>query len=602
MYKVKYKVIMLYILQIVLPYNEQFLISTGIDGSLCIWKVIYPEGKGKTAKELTYTNEVLINKDDLQEKIQMIVDLNVRMRELETEHAYKMRQIEVVHNDKVRDIHQGYLQAIEELRDRISRLQEDHKNELNTINIEILKMKEKHEETMKQMETNYNAKLITEYDRYLALEDTMNNMRQNYEKRLEEVEKHGIEELQNATTKYEALLHEKKLQLEESQDEITQQARVHEEMMTQVEDDVDKEILELKTNYETLLHEEKEANIRLKGEAGMLRNRYMASLKDVEELKRQLQRVQSEYGYFQKTIQELEKDKDDLKTEINERDITIQDRERQIYELKRTNQELEKFKFVLNYKITELKNQIEPRDQEIKELKEKIRDMETELVNLHKTTISLELQLHELREKLGAARHELQNEMHRNKRCQQLLKRIRIDLHDASGLVQEPQALKIAITKLYHKYSSSDEFLRSRKADLDAQCEFIKQRDHLERTIASLKRQVFQDRIGSGKDMDKTVEENIILITELNALREELKDARKHVQHMEGLLGLTVKDIKPSEAKRKMEEALYEHEQLRIEYRFQMQECQNIIIALKDDMYKLISKLPCEEAETKITF
>lgn len=98
------------------------------------------------------------------------------------------------------------------------------------------------------------------------------------------------------------------------------------------------------------------------------------------------------------------------------------------------------------------------------------------------------------------------------------------------------------------------------------------------------------------------MEENIILISELNALREELKDARKHVQHMEGLLGLTVKDIKPSEAKRKMEEALYEHEQLRIDYRFQMQECQNIIIALKDDMYKLISKLPCEEAETKITF
>ncbi|KOX70977.1 WD repeat-containing protein 65 [Melipona quadrifasciata] len=590
------------ITKIALSYNEQFLISTGMDGSLCIWKLIYPEGKGKIGKELTYTNEVLINKDDLQEKIQTIIDLNVRMRELETEHAYKIRQIEVVHNDKVRDIHQGYFEAIEELRDKISRLQEDHKNELNTINVEILKMKEKHEETMNQMETNYNAKLIVEYDRYLALENTMNNVRQNYEKRLEEVEKHGIEKLQEAVTKYEAFLHEKKLQLEENQDEMTQQARVYEEMMTQVEDDADKEILELKTNYETLLHKKKEANIRLKGEAGTLRNRYMTSLKDVEDLKRQLQRVQSEYGYFQKTIQELEKDKEDLKNEINERDITIQDRERQIYELKRTNQELEKFKFVLNYKITELKNQIEPRDQEIKELKEKIRDMEIELVNLHKTTISLELQLHELREKLRAARRELEYEIHRNKRCQQLLKRIRVDLLDASGLVKEPQALKAAVTKLYHKYSSSDEFLRSRKADLDAQCEFIKQRDHLERTIASLKRQVFQDKADNGKDIDKTVEENIILITELNALREELKDARKHIQHMESLLGLAAKDIKPSEAKKKMEEVCYGHEQLRTEYRSQMQECQNIIIALKDDMYKLISKLPCEEPETKITF
>ncbi|XP_034177079.1 testes of unusual size [Osmia lignaria lignaria] len=590
------------ITKIALSYNEQYLISTATDGSLCIWKLFYSEGKGAMGKELTYTNEVLISKGDLEEKIQTINGLNVRMRELETEHAYKMRQIEVLHNDKVRDIHQGYCEAIEELRDKISRLQEDHKTELNTINVEIVKMKEQHEETMKQIEMNYDAKLITEYDKYLALENKMNLMRQDYEKRLDELEKHWNDELEKTTNKYEALLHEKKLQLEQIQDEMDHQAKVHEQMTTQIEDDADQEILELRTNYESKLHEEKELNIKLKGEAGMIRNRYAASQKEVEELKRQMHRVQSQYKYFQKTIQELEKDKEDLKKEITERDITVQDRENQIYELKRSNQELEKFKFVLNYKITELKNQIEPREQEIKDLKEKIRDMETELVNLHKTNVSLELQLHELREKLGAARRELQYEAHRNKRCQQLLKKIRVDLLDVSGLVQEPQALKVAVTKLYHKYSSSDEFLRSRKADLDAQCEFIKQRDHLERTIASLKKQVFQDTSSGGKDIDKTMEENITLIAELNALREELKESRKHILHMEGLLGLTAKNIKPSEAKRRLDTACYEHEKLQNEYRSQMEECQSIIIALKDDMYKLISKLPCEEPEANVNF
>ena len=591
-----------YFVQIALSYNEQYLISTATDGSLCIWKLFYSEGKGAMGKELAYTNEVLISKGDLEEKIQTINGLNVRMRELETEHVYKMRQIEVLHNDKVRDIHQGYCEAIEELRDRISRLQEDHKTELNTINVEIVKMKEQHEETMKQVEMNYDAKLITEYDKYLALENKMNLMRQDYEKRLDELEKHWNDELEKTTNKYEALLHEKKLQLEQIQDEMDHQAKVHEQMTTQIEDDADQEILEIRTNYESKLHEEKELNIKLKGEAGMIRNRYAASQKEVEELKRQMHRVQSQYKYFQKTIQELEKDKEDLKKEITERDITVQDRENQIYELKRSNQELEKFKFVLNYKITELKNQIEPREQEIKDLKEKIRDMETELVNLHKTNVSLELQLHELREKLGAARRELQYEIHRNKRCQQLLKKIRVDLLDVSGLVQEPQALKVAVTKLYHKYSSSDEFLRSRKADLDAQCEFIKQRDHLERTIASLKKQVFQDTSSGGKDIDKTMEENITLIAELNALREELKESRKHILHMEGLLGLTAKNIKPSEAKKRLDTACYEHEKLQNEYRSQMEECQSIIIALKDDMYKLISKLPCEEPEANVNF
>lgn len=48
----------------------------------------------------------------------------------------------------------------------------------------------------------------------------------------------------------------------------------------------------------------------------------------------------------------------DLKKEIAERDMTIEDKEKRIYELKRKKQELEKYKFVLNFKITELKNQV----------------------------------------------------------------------------------------------------------------------------------------------------------------------------------------------------------------------------------------------------
>ena len=48
-----------------------------------------------------------------------------------------------------------------------------------------------------------------------------------------------------------------------------------------------------------------------------------------------------------------------------ERDETIQDKERRVYDLKKKNQELEKFKFVLDFRIKELKEQVEPRENEI---------------------------------------------------------------------------------------------------------------------------------------------------------------------------------------------------------------------------------------------
>lgn len=587
--------------QIALSYNENCLASVARDGSLCIWKLYFAEGKVvKMSRDLPYTNEVLIGKGDLEDKIHAIKDLTVRIRELETEHAYKLRQIDIQHNDKLRDVHQGYCDAIRELRDKIEKLQEDHVNEINNINVEIVKMKTAHEEAMQRMESNYEAKLITEYDKYKAFEEHTNAMRQDYERRLDDLEKRWTEELRKTVTNYEALLHERKQQLEETSDEMAHKQRVHERLMTQIEDDADRELLEIRTNYENLLYEERQANLRLKGEAGVMRNKFIASQKDADDLKRQVNRVQSEYGQLHKNIQDLDKQINELKKEIGERDVTIQDKEQQIYDMKRLNQELEKYKFVLNHKIKELENQIEPRDREIKELKDKVRGMEAEQLDLDKMNKSLELQLQETREKLHAAREEISREMQRNRRCQRLLRKIRVDILDTAGLVQEPHDLKAAVKDLYHKYSADDEFLRSRMADLDVQCEFSRQRDYLERTVASLKKQVFRDTSTGSKDVERLTEENSMLIVELNALREELKEMRKRMLQMENLLGLTRKDARSADTRKMSERAANDGcEELPEKRATQTQEEMRANFReLKADIDRLYGAFPYDETET----
>lgn len=553
----------------------------------------------KIGRDLPYTNEVLIGKEDLKDKISTIKGLTVRIRELETEHAYKLRQIDVQHNDKLRDVHQGYCEAIKELREKIEKLQEDHINKINNINVEIVRTRIAHEQAMQRMEKDYEAKLITEYDRYQAFEEHTNTMRQDYEQQLADLEKRSTQELQNTVTKYETLVHDKKLQLEEASEEMTHKGRVHERLMTQLEDDADREILEIRTNYENLLYEERQINLKLKGEAGVMRNRFMASQKDVDDLKRQVYRVQGEYAQFHKNIQDLDKQVAEMKKEIDERNVAIQEKEQQIYDTLRTNQELEKYKFVLNHKIQELKDQIEPRDREIQQLKEKIQDMETELESHRETNASLRLQLYEAREKVQAARQEVNNEAHKNRRCQKLVRRIRTDILDTAGLVQEPSALKTAVTSLYHKYSAADEFLRSRKVNMDAQCEFERQRELFERTVASFKKQISKDTSTSSKDLERRTEENSMLIVELNALREQLKEAREHISQMESLLGLTRKDVRSAEARETIQQAYYGYEKVREKYTVQMQEYQQIILALKEDIKRLLSKLSTEEAKER---
>ncbi|XP_014478629.1 PREDICTED: cilia- and flagella-associated protein 57 [Dinoponera quadriceps] len=585
------------VMKIALSHNENYLISVARDGSLCVWKLYYAEGKVvKIGRELPYTDEVLIGKEDLQDKINTIKGLTVRIRELETEHAYKLRQIDVLHGDKLRDVHRGYCEAIKELRDRIEKLQEDHINEINNINVEIVKMKNAHEQATQRMENSYEAKLITEYDRYQAFEEHTNAMRQDYERQLANLEKRDAEELQSVVTKYEALVHEKKLQLEETSDEMAHKEQVHGHLVAQIEDDADREILEIRTNYESLLQEERQSNLKLKGEAGVMRNRFMAGQKDVEDLRRQVSRVQTEYAQFHKNIQDLEKQLVEMKKEIDERDATILDKEQQVYDTLRANQELEKYKFVLTHKVQELEGQIEPRNREIQQLNEEIRNTGIELKSYHETEASLKLELRETREKLRAARQEVDSEVHKSRRCQRLVRRIRTDILD-TAVQEEPSALRTAVTSLYHKYSAAEQFLRSRKADVDAECEFKKQRELLERTVASLQRQVSKDTSVGEKDLERMTEESSVLIVELNALREQLKEAREYISRMESMLGLTRMDARSAEAKEAMQQAYQGYEKVREKYTAQMREYQQIILALKEDVTRLLSRLSSEEVK-----
>jgi hypothetical protein len=56
---------------------------------------------------------------------------------------------------------------------------------------------------------------------------------------------------------------------------------------------------------------------------------------------------------------------------------------------------------------------------------------------------------------------------------------------------------------LYNKYSKDTGFIRSQGQDVKAQMEFMRQREHLERTVASLKRQVYKGTSGQQDNVSK---------------------------------------------------------------------------------------------------
>ena len=59
----------------------------------------------------------------------------------------------------------------------------------------------------------------------------------------------------------------------QAHDEQRQQQRESDEMQRQIEEDTDREILELKNRYERQLRQEKEDNMKLKGDAGIMKKK-----------------------------------------------------------------------------------------------------------------------------------------------------------------------------------------------------------------------------------------------------------------------------------------------------------------------------------------
>lgn len=222
----------------------------------------------------------------------------------------------------------------------------------------------------------------------------------------------------------------------------------HESIKEQIEEDADREIYDLKCEHEKRLKEERDINVRLRGEASVIQKKLLLSQKQLDKANHHIQGLENEELKLKSFITTLEKDNEELKKEIEERDLTITEKEKNIYQLKCKNQELEKYKFLQEFKIKELKDETEPRERTILDQKETINEMVKELENLQKLIITLNLRIDELREKLNSSEHELHKEIEKNRQLQHCLRTMRIDIHRASGLIQNVPLLTKTIRVL----------------------------------------------------------------------------------------------------------------------------------------------------------
>ncbi|KAJ3293662.1 Cilia- and flagella-associated protein 57 [Borealophlyctis nickersoniae] len=544
-------------------YDDQYLFSTSEDGCLYVFKISDKEGRGlKREREIVYADEklfkkyvgviqhlnafntfitqkkILVTKSDLEEKNSLMSELKTRVEELKMENEYQLRLKDMNFNEKIKEVTEKFMQEIEALKITSTVLRTDKEKEEVRHEEEMGEERERHARELMELETVHNSKLMAEYEKFQELQARTIELQGQWERQMRDMQIAKEKALAELTQHFEVKLREKQAEIDQLQEEMRAQQREFEETTLETEQDADAEILELKHRYERKLKEEREIGLRLKGENGIMRKKFNTLQGEIDAHKTEIGKMYAEEKKLHGVIKSLEKDIAGLKKEIQERDETIQDKEKRIYDLKKKNQELEKFKFVLDYKIKELKRQIEPREQDIQGMTYQIKEMDVELEHYHKANSNLELAIADLKLKLRGAEKEVAKERERVNACAATIRRFKVDLNECVQFIQEPKVLKAHLKKLYQKYCKSHDTPTS-ALEADVQAEYARQREHLERTVASLRRKVLKDQGLHRQDNVRIMAENVALIKEINQLRRDLKGARAREKAAEvGVKGL----------------------------------------------------------------
>ncbi|XP_044067286.1 cilia- and flagella-associated protein 57 isoform X2 [Siniperca chuatsi] len=531
--------------KMVITFDDQFLLTVSEDGCLLMWKIIDKEGRGlKSNRQIVHTEEILVTKSDLEEKTQNMLELKMRLEELQMENEYQLRLKDMNYNEKMKELSDKFTQQIESqktmqqaMKTEMEKQEREHQESSAEVTV-------KHSKELKDLELSYSQKLIVEHERYQDLEQKYQRMQEDYEKQLKAAEESKIQASEELTQLYEAKLQEKTRLLAQCQEDAQQQICEFKEIIKQVEEDEERKIHDIQIKYERKLHTEKETNTNLKGETGIMTQKFYSLQRQIDERCTDISKLKQERQRLLGLIRSLESDIEDLKRQISGHEKTNQDKDKTISSLKKKNQELEKLKFVLDFQLNELKKQTEPQQDDINEKKERIHQLEEELVQIDKSNTQLKLSVSDLRLKLRTRDKEMYKEMQKVKDLETHLQRLKSELHNCVGFIQEPRKLKDSVQMIYARYVPQTDGVEKSSVDEDIQRAFCRQRDHLERTVNSLKTRLAKSAEEHEKVYVKIMKENVTLITEINELRKELRLVRTQVKDYKAQLATFKKSNK----------------------------------------------------------
>ncbi|CAM4556982.1 unnamed protein product [Leuciscus chuanchicus] len=376
-------------------------------------------------------------------------------------------------------------------------------------------------------ESTKHQELMLEFEKYHELYLKIHHVEQECEQQLHSMEERMTRDVEDMMQSYEAKLEEKTMLLNQFQDEPQQKIRKLEEYIKKQEVDTDIKICEFRMKYEQKLKEQK---VEQSETTEKLRKRLQSEIEngnlEIENLKQEEQELQSQ-------IISLENDITKLEVKIQNKDGIMQDKEKSIYDLTRWNSALNNSFEITKFSYELTKEELAAKNHQTEEQKEQIQEMAGELKEFHETNTKLELKIDELNLKLKAKDKDLHKEMNKVQDFGVLIQRFKADLHRCVECIQDPKRLKDNIIELYKCYVQPSDMVEKVAVDTDMQRENSRLREHYEKIITTMKKQISRDANDFQANNTTKLKENLDLLKEINDLRQELHTVRTQLHNYE---------------------------------------------------------------------
>jgi len=504
--------------------DDSLLFSVALDGCLAIFNIEENNArllKRERMEAVPFAEELLVTSSELDEQNATINQLNTQVEELTASSNYQLREHDSQYQHRLQQVADTYAVKLEHDRRSIEMAQDEKADLEQALDRKLKNFKLSNEEALRKLDMDYTKAIMAEVHKYQKLERQIHQDLRTFTEQMDFQEQAHQEELERLREEYEEQLRKEQWELKQLLEAKQLSVRRYHETRSQLERDTDTEIETLRTKYDTKLHLERDATLRLKGDNGIMQKKFHALQKDIEDQKENKQRLLEKDQELKAQIDMLYGRIALHKEDIEERDKTIGEKERQIYELKRDNQELEKFKFVLDYQIKELKRQIEPRENEIAEMKDKVMQLDQELEHFHKQNGDLTDSVEQLKGQLRVRQADIKQQRQQYRQAWSEWQSMCNDLHQLVQLIQDPHRLKEGVEVLYRSHVR--EKIESALVDPDVSKEYKRQRAYLEHSVGVLKGQLNQDIKARKSDNMRVMQENVALIKEINKMRREIK-------------------------------------------------------------------------------